>query len=135
MAQAGSSPESMRGALACLDVMELAGWLAQQHAQELKEVLRLPGDRANQARTQLQALAQLLHNTLCTSSSGDGEERGSDGAMAMAVEADACTSEKVRLSPTGGPGGRGALQILSFEALLLPTYGLGPEQECIAADL
>jgi hypothetical protein len=33
-----------------MDVMELAGRLAQQHAQELKEVLRLEGDRANQAR-------------------------------------------------------------------------------------
>jgi hypothetical protein len=30
-------------------VMELAGRLAQQHAQELKDVLRLPGDQAKQA--------------------------------------------------------------------------------------
>jgi hypothetical protein len=47
--------------------MELAGRLAQQHARELKGVLRLEGDRANQARTQLQALAQALHNILSTS--------------------------------------------------------------------
>jgi hypothetical protein len=37
-------------AWAWMDVMELAGRLAQQHAQELKEMLRLEGDRVNQAR-------------------------------------------------------------------------------------
>jgi hypothetical protein len=43
-------------------------------------VLRLPGDRANQARTQLQALAQALHHILATSTSSsisDGEREGS----------------------------------------------------------
>jgi hypothetical protein len=80
--------------------MELAGRLAQQHAQELKEVLRLEGDRANQARTQLQALAEALHHILSTStSSSEGEDkRGSDEAMAMAVEADERTLEEVRLT-------------------------------------
>jgi 2-polyprenyl-6-methoxyphenol hydroxylase-like FAD-dependent oxidoreductase len=87
-----SPPEGGHGA-PCLawglmDVMELAGRLAQQHAQELKEVLRLKADRAKQARTQLQALAQALHHILgtSTSTSGDGEERGSDGAMAVEKE-------------------------------------------------
>jgi hypothetical protein len=81
--------------------MELAGWLAQQHAQELKEVLRLPGDRASQARTQLQALAQALHNTLSNDSStststDDGEGRGSHGAMAMEEEGEERSMEEVR---------------------------------------
>jgi hypothetical protein len=80
-----------------MDVMELAGRLAQQHAQELKEVLRLEGDRANQARTQLQALAQALHHILSSSSSSEGEERESDAATTMAVEAEGRTSEEVRL--------------------------------------
>jgi hypothetical protein len=73
-------------AWAWMDVMELAGRLALQHAQELKEVLRLEGDRANQARTQLQALAQALHHILSTTSSrSDGEETGGAEAT-MAVE-------------------------------------------------
>jgi hypothetical protein len=81
-------------AWAWMDVMELAGRLAQQHAHELKEVLRLPGDRANQARTQLQALAQALNHILITSSSSTGDDEkegtGSDGAMALSG-ACACT--------------------------------------------
>jgi hypothetical protein len=68
--------------LACLDMVELAGRLAQQHAQELKEVLRLPGDQANEARTKLEALAQALHHILMHSTSG-GEERGGDRGTAM----------------------------------------------------
>jgi hypothetical protein len=69
-------------------MVELAGRLAQQHAQELKEVLRLERDRANEARTQLHALAQALQHILSTSSStaGTEEERGNDGAMAMEEE-------------------------------------------------
>jgi hypothetical protein len=49
-----------------MDVMELAGRLAQQHAQELVEVLRVPGDQASQARTNLQGLARpgLLMNRI-----------------------------------------------------------------------
>jgi hypothetical protein len=87
MAQPASQPEGGPlgpwGAWACLEMVELAGRLAQQHAQELKDVLQLPGDRVNQARTQLQALAQALHHMLSTSTStSDGEERES-GAMAM----------------------------------------------------
>jgi hypothetical protein len=46
-------------------------------------VLRLDGVRANQARTQLQALAQALHHILSTSTSSEREERESDGAVAM----------------------------------------------------
>jgi hypothetical protein len=89
-------------AWACLDVMELAGRLAQQHAHELKEVLRLPGDRANQARTQLQALVQALHHVLSTSSSRvDMEERGSDGAMAMEEEGGERSMEEVSLGHRG----------------------------------
>jgi hypothetical protein len=76
---------------ACLDVMELAGRLAQQHAQELKEALRLPGDRANQARTQLQALAQTLHHIL----SSDGEERGATAAMVLKEQGAQHSSEEV----------------------------------------
>jgi hypothetical protein len=101
-AQAGSSSEargpgrSLCGAWACLDVMELAGRLAQQHAQELKEVLRLEGDRANQARTQLHALAQALHHILSTSTStSDGEERES-GAMAMEEDGGERSAGEVR---------------------------------------
>jgi hypothetical protein len=77
--------------------MELAGRLAQQYAQELKDVLQLEGDRANQARTQLQALAQALHHILSTStsSSSDGEEGGSDGAMAMVEEVGERSIEEV----------------------------------------
>jgi hypothetical protein len=84
-------------AWAWMDVMELAGRLAQQHAQELKEVLRLEGDRANQARTQLQALAQALHDILSTSTSSDGEERGGDGAMAMEEEVEERSLDEVSL--------------------------------------
>jgi hypothetical protein len=96
-----SPPEGGPGgpclAWAWMDVMELAGRLAQQHAQELKEVLRLPGDRANQARTQLQALAQALHHILSTSTSGgEGEERGSARAMAMEEEGGERSTEEVR---------------------------------------
>jgi uncharacterized membrane protein YgaE (UPF0421/DUF939 family) len=90
MAHPGSGGSAGSGlGLAWMDVMELAGRLAQQHAQELVEVLRLPGDQASQARTKLQALAQALHHILniSTSSSNDEEEeRGSDGAMAMEEE-------------------------------------------------
>jgi hypothetical protein len=100
-----SPPEGGPGgaclAWAWMDVMELAGRLAQQHAQELKEVLRLEGDRASQARAQLQALAQALHHILGTGpgSGGDGAERGSDGAaMAMEEEVEALPSEEVRCS-------------------------------------
>jgi hypothetical protein len=96
-----SPPEGGPGgpclAWAWMDVMELAGRLAQQHAQELKEVLRLEGDRANQARTQLQALAQALHDILSsstTTSSSEGGERGSDGARMVAQEVEA--PEEVR---------------------------------------
>jgi hypothetical protein len=108
-AQAGSSPEggpgrSLCGAWACLDVMELAGRLAQQHGQELQEVLRLEGDRANQARTQLHALAQTLHHILKTSSSSSSsssssrgeKERGGDGAMAVEEEGAEPLSVEVR---------------------------------------
>jgi hypothetical protein len=80
-----------------MDVMELAGRLALQHAQEPKEVLRLEGDRANQARIQLQALAQALHHILSTSTSGgEGEERGRDGAAAMEEEVETLSAEEVR---------------------------------------
>jgi hypothetical protein len=74
--------------LACLDVVELAERLAQQ---ELKGLLRLPGDQAHQTRTQLQALAQALHHIL----SSDGEEEGSAGAMAMEEEAGERPTEEV----------------------------------------
>jgi hypothetical protein len=98
MAQSGPSGEGgSQGpclAWAWMDVMELAGRLAQQHAQELKEVLRLEGDRANQARTQLQALAQALHHILSTSSEGE-DERGGDGAMAMEEEGGERSMEEV----------------------------------------
>jgi hypothetical protein len=82
----------------------LAGRLAQQHTQELKEVLRLPGDRANQARTQLQALAQALHHILATSIStsiSDGKERGDDGPMAMEEEGGERSKEEVRCGRGG----------------------------------
>jgi hypothetical protein len=89
--ESSSSPEGGPGgpclALACLDVMELAGRLARKHAQDLKNLLRLPGEEANQARIQLQALAQALYDILSTSTtSGGREERGSDGAMAVTEE-------------------------------------------------
>jgi hypothetical protein len=81
MGQAGSSPAAPGpgGALAWawMDVMELAGRLAQQNAKELKEMLRLPGDQANQARTQLQALAQALDHILNPGS--DADQRASGG--------------------------------------------------------
>jgi hypothetical protein len=101
-----SPPEGGAGgpclAWAWMDVMELAGRLAQQHAQELKEVLRLEGDRADQARTQLQALAQALHHILSTSTStstsSEGEERGDGGATAMEEEVEALPAEEVRCS-------------------------------------
>jgi hypothetical protein len=105
MVQVGSSPEGGHAGGPCLawawmDVMELAGRLAQQHAQELKEVLRLPGDRANQARTQLQAIAQALHHILSTSTSTTADEedqgRGSGGAMAMEEERGERSMEEVR---------------------------------------
>jgi hypothetical protein len=67
-----------------LEVMDLAGRLAQHHAQELKEVLRVPGDQAKQARTQLQALVEALHHILSITSEEEG--RGSDGAMAVEEE-------------------------------------------------
>jgi hypothetical protein len=94
------SPSSLGGAgaslaLACLDMVDLAGRLAQQHAQELKEVLRLEGDRANQARTKLQVLAQALHHILSTSSS-DGEYGRSDGAMAIEGEGEDRSRNEVR---------------------------------------
>jgi hypothetical protein len=91
-------------ASAWMDVMELAGRLAQQHAQELKEVLRLPGDKAKQARTQLQVLAQALHHILATSTTSsisDGEERGRDGAMAMEKEGKERSLEQVRCEQGG----------------------------------
>jgi hypothetical protein len=87
-------------ALACLDMVDLAGRLAQQHAQELMEVLRLPGDQANQARIKLQALAHALHHILSTStstSSGEGEERESAMAMAMEKEGGERSVEEVSL--------------------------------------
>jgi hypothetical protein len=109
-AQAGSSPEGGPGgpclAWAWMDVMELAGRLAQQHAQELKELLRLEGDRANQARIQLQALAQALHHILSTStrtstststSTDEAEEKGGDGAMEMEEEGGERSTEEVSL--------------------------------------
>jgi hypothetical protein len=91
-------------ALACLDVMELAGRLAQQHAQELKQVLRLPGEQSHQARTKLQALAQALHHILSTSTStsSDGEEeRGGDGTAAMEEEGQERLTEEVRCGRLG----------------------------------
>jgi hypothetical protein len=59
-------------------------------------VLRLEGDRASQARTQLQALTQAFHHILSTSSGGDGEERGDGGAMAMEEEGGARSMDAVR---------------------------------------
>jgi hypothetical protein len=91
-------------AWAWMDVMELAGRLAQEHAQELKEVLRLPGEQANQARTQLQALAQAVHHILSTSRSiVDGKE-GKEGCATMQTvkQEEECPSEKVRCGH-GGP--------------------------------
>jgi hypothetical protein len=101
MAQPELSPEggpgrSLCGAWACLDVMELAGRLAQQHAQELKEVLRLPGDRANKARTQLHALAQALHQLLSIPSISDDEGRGGTGAMVLNEQCLESSSEELR---------------------------------------
>jgi hypothetical protein len=76
--------------------MELAGRLARKHAQDLKEMLRLPGEEANRARTQLQALAQALHDILTTSTGSDGEEEtGSDRAMAMEEEGAEASSFEV----------------------------------------
>jgi hypothetical protein len=128
-------------AWACLDMMELAGRLAQQHAQELKEVLRLEGYRVNQARTQLQALAQALHHILSTSTStsDDGEERGSGGAtMAMEEKRMERSTEEVsrvrggRCSSGGPcpytwsfrvyPGKRAA----NFACVIAGTVGRGP---------
>jgi hypothetical protein len=89
-------------ALACLDMADLAGRLAQQHAEELKAVLRLPGDQANQARTKLETLAQALHYILSTStSSSDGEERGSYGAIAMEEGGEERMMEEVSCSHGG----------------------------------
>jgi hypothetical protein len=96
-----SSPEGGPGgagaslALACLDMVDLAGRLAQQHAQELKELLRLPGDHANQARTKLQALAQALHHILSISTSA-GEDGGSGGAMTIEGEGQDRSRNEVR---------------------------------------
>jgi hypothetical protein len=72
---------------------------ALKHAQDLKEVLRLPGEEANKARTQLQALAQALHDILTTSTStstSSEEERGSVGATAMEQQGEERTSEELR---------------------------------------
>jgi hypothetical protein len=113
-------------ALAWMDVMELAGRLAQQHAQELKEVLRLEGDRANQARTQLQALAQALHHILSTSSSSDGEERGDDGAMVTEEEGVDRSMEMEEVScGHGGTTGRPS----PVKTLRLPDVASGQGQE------
>jgi hypothetical protein len=76
-------------------MVDLAGRLAQQHAQELKEVLRLPGDQATHARTKLQVLAQALHHILSTSTSSGEEESGGNGAMAMDEEGGERTVEEV----------------------------------------
>jgi hypothetical protein len=73
--------------------MELAGRLAQQHAQELKEVLQLPGDQAIEARSKLQTLAQALHHIL---SSSDDEGRGGVDTVAMEEEGAERASEEVR---------------------------------------
>jgi hypothetical protein len=92
-----SSPDGSQGpclAQAFLNMVELAGRLAQQHAEELKKVLRVPGDGANQARTQLQALAQALHDILSTSS-GEGEERESGGTVPMEEGGEERASQEV----------------------------------------
>jgi hypothetical protein len=105
---AGSSPEDGPGgpclAWAWMDVMELAGRLARQHTPEIKELLRSGGDRAKQAHTELEALAQALHHILnnpttttsSSSSSSDGGERGRDGAMVMEEGSEERTMEEVR---------------------------------------
>jgi hypothetical protein len=96
-------PEGPCLAWAWMEVMGLAGRLAQQHAQELKEVLRLPGDRANQARTKLQALAQALHHILSTSTSAtrDGEERGGTGALVNEEAREERSMEELSRGPQG----------------------------------
>jgi hypothetical protein len=76
-------------------VVELAGRLAQQHAHELKKVLGLPGDQADQARTQLQALAQALHHIL----SSDGEEGGAVGRWRWRRKGEGLSPEEVSLPP------------------------------------
>jgi hypothetical protein len=70
--------------------MESAGRLAQDHAQELREVLRVPGDKADQVRRQLRALARALNHILC-----EEEEGVSDGTVAMEEEGEALSLEKV----------------------------------------
>jgi hypothetical protein len=92
------------GAWARVDVMELAGRLGEQHTQELKEVLRLPGDRANQARTKLQALASLLQHIFGnsnTTNSNAEDETGGESVMAVEGEGERHTPEEVSLRPCG----------------------------------
>jgi hypothetical protein len=104
-----------------MDVMELAGRLAQQHAQELVEVLRLPGDHASQARTKLQALAQALHHILNTTSSSEEEEdRGSDGATAME---EGRQHDKSRHSQVGKQSPATARCRAALASSLTPTVG------------
>jgi hypothetical protein len=95
-----ASPGGPCLAWAWMDVMELAGRLAQQHAQELKEVLQMPGDEGIKARTQLQALAQALHHILSTTTiTSDGGEQGREGATAaMEEEGEERSSEEVSSS-------------------------------------
>jgi hypothetical protein len=93
--EGGSASPCLAGAW--LDVMELAGRLAQQHAKELKDVLRLQGDQANKARIQLKALAQALHHILSTSSTSHdhGGKEGRDGAVGMEEAREERSSEEV----------------------------------------